>query len=73
MQPPVPRGYSAWTGRGTAAGATWIFRGDASRRGRDVDIPRRCVAAPPRLRRGYSAETRRGAATAPTWIFRGYV
>ena len=27
------------------------------RRGRDVEIPRRRIAAPPRLRRGYSVET----------------
>ena len=49
------------TGRGDAAAATWIFRGDESRRcrGRHVDSPRRRVAATPRPRRGYSAETSR--------------
>ena len=42
------------TGRGAAAAATWIVRGDESRRrrGLDVDSPRRRVAAPPRSRRG---------------------
>ena len=43
------------TGRGDAAAATWIFRGDESRR----------------LRRGYSVETGRGDAAPATWIFRG--
>ena len=49
--------------------ATRTFRGDESRRrrGRDVDIPRRCVA--PRPRRGHSEETSRGAAAAATWTF----
>ena len=46
-------------GRGDAAAATWTFRGDASRRRRDVDIFWRRDAA---LRRGHSAETRRGDA-----------
>ena len=48
--------------RGAAAAATWIFRGDESRRGRnrDVDIPRRRVAAPPAIqRRERSAALRR--------------
>ena len=60
-------------GRGDAAAATWIFSGDESRRrrGRDVDIQRRRVAATPRPRRGYSVETSRGDAAAATWIFRG--
>ena len=42
------------TNRGDAAAATWKFRGDGSRRrrGRDVEIPCRRVAATPRLRRG---------------------
>ena len=42
------------TNRGDAAVATWIFRGDDSRRRRgcDLDIPRRRFAATPRLRRG---------------------
>ena len=50
-----------------------IFRGDESRqrRGCRVNIPRRRVAAPPRLGRGYSVETSRGDAAAGTWIFRG--
>ena len=45
--------------RGDAAVVAWIFRGEESRRrrGRDVDIPRRRVAATPRWWRGYSAET----------------
>ena len=45
--------------RGDAAAATWIFPGDESRRrrGRDVDIPRRRVAATPWPIRGWSAET----------------
>ena len=38
------------------------------RRGCRVDMPRRRVAAPPRLRRGDSAETSRGGAA--TWMFR---
>ena len=37
-------------GRGDAAAATWIFRGDGRRRGRDVDSPR--PRATPRPRRG---------------------
>ena len=53
--------------RGAAAAATWIFRGETRRRGRDVDIPWRDAA--PRPRRGYSVE-RRGGAAAATWIFR---
>ena len=45
------------TRRDDAAAATWLFRGDGSRRrrGRDVDRPR----------------TRRGDAVAATWLFRG--
>ena len=56
------RGYSVETSRGD--GATRIFHGDASRRRRgwDMDIPWRRVAAT--ARRGYSTETRRGDATA---------
>ena len=50
--------YSVETSRGAAA--TWIFRGDESRRGRDVDVSWRRVA--PRPRRGYSVETSRAAA-----------
>ena len=44
------------------------FRGGESRRRRGchVDIPRRRVAAPPRLPRRYSAEMGRGAAAATT-------
>ena len=40
--PRLPRGYSEGDGRGTAAAATWILRGDESRRRRGchVDIPR---------------------------------
>ena len=47
-------GYSVETSRCAAAAATWKFRGDGSRRrrGRDVEIPCRRVAATPRLRRG---------------------
>ena len=41
------------------------------RRGLDVDIPRRRLAAPPRPRRGHDAETSRDDAAAATWIFRG--
>ena len=58
-------------------GSRDVLRGDDDvrarrrRRGRDVDIPRRGVAAPPRPRRGYSAERSRGDAAAATWIFRG--
>ena len=40
--------------------------GQRRRRGCDVDIPSRRVAAPPRPRRGYSVETSRGAAAAAT-------
>ena len=48
----LPRGYD--THRGDATAATWIVRGDESwrRRGYDVDIPWRQVAATPRPRRG---------------------
>ena len=48
-------------------------RGDGSRRrrGRDANIPRRRVAAPPRPRREHSVKTGRGATAAATWIFRG--
>ena len=64
--PPVPLDVDgSWTSRGTAAAATWIFRGghDAApgsggesrrRRGRGVDIP-----------------ASRGDAAAATWIFQG--
>ena len=43
----------------TRRGGTWIFRGDGSRRrrGRNVDILWRQVAATPRPRRGHSVET----------------
>ena len=41
------------------------------RRGCDVDISWRRVAAPPQLRRGQSLETIRVAAAAATWTFRG--
>ena len=63
------RGYSVETSRGTAAAATWILRGDKSRRRRGchVNLPWRRVATP-RLRRGYSVETSRGTAAAATWI-----
>ena len=46
---------------GAAVAATWIVRGDESRRrrGRGGDIPWRRVAATPRPRRGYSVESRR--------------
>ena len=64
--PRLRRGYIVETGRGDAAAATWIFRGDESRRrrDRDVDIPWRGVPAAPRPRRGYSVETNRGDAAA---------
>ena len=60
------------TSRGDAAAATWIFHGDESRRrrGRDVDIPWRRVAATPRPQRGYSVETSRGDAAAAMRTFR---
>ena len=58
----MPRGYSKETRRGDAAAATWMFRGDESRRC-NADVPRRRVAA---MQRGYSAETRRGDAAAAT-------
>ena len=41
------------------------------RRGYDVDIPWRRVAATPRLRRGYSVGMGRGDAAATTWTVRG--
>ena len=46
VTPRMRRGYSVETGRGDAVEATWIFRGDGSRRrrGRDVDIPWRRVS-----------------------------
>ena len=62
--PRLRRGYFVETGRGAAAAATWIFRGDGGVGCRadvpwrrvaatpHVDIPRRRVAATPRLRRG---------------------
>ena len=53
------------TGRGDAAAATWIFRGDGSRRrrGRDADIPWRRES---RRRRGWDADIpRRRVATTP--------
>ena len=53
------------TGRGGAAGATWIFRGDASRRrdaGAAWTFRGRRVAATPRVPRGYSVATGRGDA-----------
>ena len=64
----APRESSVETGRGDAAVVTWIFRGDGSRRrrGYDVDIPWRPIAATPRLRRGYSVETGRDQHTSGT-------
>ena len=61
------RTFRRWN-RGDAAAATWTFRGDVRRadvpsmesrrrRGCDVDIPWRRVAATPRLLRGNSVET----------------
>ena len=47
--------------RGAAAGATWLLRGDESRR-RDMASPWGRVAAAPRPRRGYTVETSRGGA-----------
>ena len=77
------RGYSVETGRGDAAAAGRIVRGGRTReggsvtgtcgsgsrlrRGRDVDTPRRRVAATPRPPRGHSVETGRGDAAAATW------
>ena len=48
------RRYSVGTSRGAAAAASWIFRGDESRRrrGRELDILWRRVAPPPRVPRG---------------------
>ena len=43
----VRRAEVSPTNRGDAAAATWIVRGDESRRRRDVDIPRFQVAATP--------------------------
>ena len=65
----VRRADIPWeTGRGDAACATWIFRGDESRRrrGRDVDLPWRRVEATPRPRREQSVEASRGDAAAAT-------
>ena len=45
--------------------------GSRLRRGRDVDTPRRRVAATPRPPRGHSVEASRGDAAAATWAFRG--
>ena len=69
----VRRADRPLTNRGDAAAATWIFRGDGSRRrrGGDVDLPWRRIAATPRRRRGSSVETDRGDAAAATWIFPG--
>ena len=54
------RGYSVEMRRGDAAAATWIFRGDASRRrrGSEWDRPRRSNARGPgsRLRRGHDVD-----------------
>ena len=78
------RGDSEEAGRGDAAAATWRFRGDESpprprreysaetsrRRGRDVEIPRRRVAATPRLRRVGQVSMPLGSAPprcAPPW------
>jgi len=47
-------------------GASTFRSGSRRRRGCDVDIPWRRVAAPPRLRRGHSVQTSRGAAAAAT-------
>ena len=53
------------TDRGDAATATWIFRGDASRRppGLDLETSWRRVAVTPRLRRRSSVEASRGVTT----------
>jgi len=68
--PRLRRGYSVETSRGDAAVATWIARGDESRRRRGCheDSPWRPVAAPPRLPR-LSVETSRGDAAAATRTF----
>ena len=57
--PPRPRrGHCVEMSCGDDAAATWTFRVDESRRrGCDVDIPRRRVAATTRLRRGNLVET----------------
>ena len=51
---PRGTGIDSRTGRGDAAAAMWMFHGGESRRrrGRDVDSPRRRIAATPRPRRG---------------------
>ena len=64
-RPRSRRGHSSGTSRGAAAAATWIFLGDDGcdldlpwrdgsqrGRGRDADLPRRRVAATPRVPRG---------------------
>ena len=75
MATPRPRrGYSAEKGlrrrRGRGHGIPWCDE-SRRRRGRDVAIQRRRVAATPRPRRGYSAEKGRGPTAAATWIFSG--
>ena len=59
-------------GRGDAEGAARIFRGGESRRRRGchADIPRRRVAATPRLPRGYSVEAGRATPRARRRIIR---
>ena len=51
MAPYFNRADIPQTGRGDAAAATRLFRGDGSlwRRGRDADMPRRRVVVAPRL------------------------
>ena len=82
--PPRPRaGDSEETGRGAIAIASWIFRGDGSRRHCDrelrgdgsrrhrdqkQEIRRRRVAAAPRPRAVYSAGASRGDAAAATGV-----
>ena len=51
-----------------AAGVRYFRRADIPKTGRDVDIPRRRIAATPRPRRGRSVETgARAAGISPTW------
>ena len=64
----MPRGYSAETGRGAAAGATRTFRGDGSRRRRGCHAERQVAAAPREPRDPSAASVRGGtrlAAAAP--------
>ena len=66
-EPTLARGRRAGTGRGAAASASWIFRGDElrRRRGRELDIP---CGDESRRRRGWDVDSPWRRVAAAPWL-----